>query len=281
MKKYRIHSVVGGIYTLFSIEENLEIKLPAAGKLRFLKQTPIVGDFVNVSDNLITEILPRKNEFIRPKVANIDQMFIFMSIKEPEFQPYLVDKYLAIIEQKAIKPFICLTKVDLDSQKTQEIYQLYSKMGYQVFLLNNTKPEYQKEITPYFKNMYSVFMGQSGVGKTTTLNYLADHKFETQAISKALGRGKHTTRVVKAISFNAGYLIDTPGFSSLELNMNKIELAQSFESFKNLAKTCKFRSCLHLEEPEKFCAVKQQIGTSLIPDFRYQNYVKLQSELDK
>ncbi|WP_426460990.1 ribosome small subunit-dependent GTPase A [Mycoplasma hafezii] len=279
-KIFRIHSIIAGIYHLYDDKTHETLKIPAAGKLRYQGVTPVVGDLVEVKDNLITKVLERKNEFIRPKVANIDQMFIFMSIKEPEFQSFLVDKYLAIVESKNIIPFLCLTKVDLDNVLAKQWLDYYQGMNYQVFLIDNDNPNYYDAMHPFFKDEYSVFMGQSGVGKTTTLNYLGNHDFETQQISKALGRGKHTTRVVQAIPFNEGFLIDTPGFSSLELNMTKIELAQSFKSFKELAKTCKFRSCLHINEPENFCAVKQKVGTLEVPTLRYENYLKLQKELD-
>ncbi|RIV16463.1 ribosome small subunit-dependent GTPase A [Mycoplasmopsis gallopavonis] len=277
---YKVYSIVAGIYTV--VHNDLVLKIPAAGKLRYLELQPIVGDNVLVKDGQLVEILERKNEFIRPKVANVDQMLVFMSIKEPEFQPFLVDKYLAIIESKKIKPVLCFTKVDLDQEQASYWANYYKQMGYEVILINNSKIEETtlNALKSKIKDKYSVFMGQSGVGKTTTLNSLGNYSFETQQISKALGRGKHTTRVVSIIEFNDGFLIDTPGFSSLELELSKIELAQSFESFQKLAQTCKFRSCLHNQEPKDFCAIKQNIGTNLVPELRYKNYLKLLSELE-
>ncbi|VEU70277.1 ribosome small subunit-dependent GTPase A [Mycoplasmopsis glycophila] len=277
--QYKVFSIVAGMYKLVNNQE--EITIPAAGKLRYLEIHPIVGDEVIVSEGKIVEVLERRNSFIRPKVANVDQMFVFMSIKEPEFQPYLVDKYLAIIEQKQIKPILCFTKIDLDLENSKKWSEYYQNMGYEVFLIDNTNFDSNviDKIKKSLVQKYSVFMGQSGVGKTTTLNSLGNYNYETQAISKALGRGKHTTRVVTIIPFNSGYLIDTPGFSSLDLDLSKIELAQSYRTFATYSKMCKFRSCLHSNEPIEWCYVKQNVGKSSIPLIRYENYLKLLSEI--
>ncbi|WP_406614410.1 ribosome small subunit-dependent GTPase A [Mycoplasma corogypsi] len=278
MKIYTIYKIVAGSYTCVS-EDGTEINIPAAGRLRYENITPLVGDKVKIDGTKIVQILERKNEFIRPKVANVDQMLVFMSIKDPEFQPFLVDKYLAIIEAKNIEPIFCFTKIDLDQAEAIKWKIYYQKMGYKVFLIDNSVPDNLNELKALFKNKYSVFMGQSGVGKTTTLNNLGKYSFETQNISKALGRGKHTTRVVMIVPFNDGYLIDTPGFSSLILDLDELELAQSYFSFKKLAPSCKYRSCLHQNESINDCAIKQHIGTDLIPELRYQNYLKLLLEV--
>ncbi|MFV8401447.1 ribosome small subunit-dependent GTPase A [Mycoplasma sp. 005V] len=276
--QYKVTKIVSGIYTVSNGEETLEI--PAAGKLRYLEQSPVVGDNVIVSNGIITEILPQKNSFIRPKVANVDQIIVFMSIEQPKFQPFLVDKYFAIIESKNITPVLFITKTDLNLKYANEIAQLYRGMQYRVELINNSDPDsYLDSLQNLFDKKYSVFMGQSGVGKTTTLNALGQHNFLTQEISKALGRGKHTTRVVSIINFNNGYLIDTPGFSSLSLDMDKEELAKSFKVFKELSNLCKFRNCLHLNESVQDCAIKQQVGSELIPQIRYNNYIKLLDEI--
>ncbi|MHA3828784.1 ribosome small subunit-dependent GTPase A [Mycoplasma sp. Z1473D] len=276
--EYKVTKIVSGIYTVQNEHDTLEI--PAAGRLRYLEQSPVVGDNVIVSNGTITEILPQKNSFIRPKVANIDQMIVFMSIEQPKFQPFLVDKYFAIIENKNIVPVLFITKTDLNPSYAEEIAELYRGMQYRVELIDNKNPDnYINNLNGLFSKKYSVFMGQSGVGKTTTLNALGEHNFLTQEISKALGRGKHTTRVVSIINFNDGYLIDTPGFSSLSLDMDKEELAKSFKVFKELSKMCKFRNCLHLNESIDNCAIKQQVGTKLIPQIRYNNYIKLLDEI--
>ncbi|WP_036463529.1 ribosome small subunit-dependent GTPase A [Mycoplasmopsis sturni] len=274
----KIFNINSGIYTIVD-ENNIEHKIPGAGKLRYQNITPLVGDNVIFQNGQLIEVLERKNEFIRPKVANVDQMILLMSFKEPEFSSFLLDKYLAIVEAKKIHPILFFTKTDL----TTNFYwaEVYQKMGYQVYLIDNQNPKYLNKIKNLFKNKYSVFMGQTGVGKTTTINKISNNNYQTQAISKALGRGKHTTRTINIISFNDGFLIDTPGFSSLDLDINKYQLSRSFQTFDQLAQMCKFRTCLHLNEPENVCAVKQKINTEQVPQFRYENYVKLQTQLEK
>ncbi|VEU76170.1 ribosome small subunit-dependent GTPase A [Mycoplasmopsis columboralis] len=274
--KGKIFSIIGGVYTV-ELQNGEQIKISAAGKLRYLNVTPLVGDDVEIINNQVSEILPRKNSFIRPKVANVDQMILLMSFKEPEFSSFLLDKYLSIVENKKIKPILFFTKYDLTNEN--HWYEQYQKMNYEVYLINNTSSEYVNSIKNIFQDKYSVFMGQTGVGKTTTINKLSNNNYQTQSISKALGRGKHTTRAIHITPFNNGYLIDTPGFSSLDLDMDKYELARSFASFDTLAQQCKFRSCLHLNEDQSVCAIKQAINTDVVPNFRYENYVKLQAQL--
>ncbi|SJZ45627.1 ribosome small subunit-dependent GTPase A [Mycoplasmopsis verecunda] len=278
--QYKVLKSVSGIYTVRN-ENNETLEIPASGKLRYLEQSPIVGDNVIVENGVIVNILPRENFFIRPKVANIDQMIVFMSIEKPKFQSFLVDKYFAIIESKNIEPVLFITKSDLNPEEANQIASLYRGMKYHVELIDNVSGYNHNHLIDIFTGKYSVFMGQSGVGKTTTINALGNHSFSTQEISKALGRGKHTTRVVSIIDFNGGYLIDTPGFSSLTLDLSKEQLSKSFKIFRELSKSCKFRNCLHYNENIDNCAIKQNIGTKLIPQIRYNNYIKLLDELSK
>ncbi|TNK83308.1 ribosome small subunit-dependent GTPase A [Mycoplasmopsis pullorum] len=275
--EYKVYSINSGIYTLHNERET--IKVPAAGRLRFKENSPLVGDYVKLHEGLLTQICERKNSFIRPKVANVDQVFIVMSLVEPDFQSFLMDKFLAIIENKEITPIILFTKSDL----TNDFYWFdeYTKLGYSTFLVDNKKPIFIEKIKKLFKDRTSVFMGQTGVGKTSTINNLGGYQFQTQQISKALGRGKHTTRIVQIVKFNDGELIDTPGFSSLDLDLDKIDLAQSFKFFKLNIGKCKFRSCLHINERIQDCFIKQSVENGDFPLWRYQNYQKLQTEVKK
>lgn len=273
----KVYSIISGIYHI-KIDNGQIIKIPGAGKLRFQNIMPLVGDYVEVFNDQLEKVLERKNSFVRPKVANVDQVIVVMSLKEPEFQSFLLDKYLAIIEAKNIHPVLFFTKSDLCEDFF--FFDEYKKMHYQVFLIDNIDLNYKNKVKEIFRNKTNVFLGQTGVGKTTTINYLSDNDYQTQEISKALGRGKHTTRVLRIVEFNGGELIDTPGFSSLNLDLDPLELAHSYKNFNELSKFCKFRSCLHLNENLKDCAVKQQIDIS-IPEWRYINYVKLQKETKK
>ncbi|AIA29347.1 GTPase EngC [Mycoplasmopsis californica HAZ160_1] len=268
----KIYSLTGGLYHIKDTDGSMH-QLKAAGVFRHKNIEPIVGDIVDFEPNgFITKVCERKNSFIRPKVANIDAIIVVMSVVEPDFQPFLVDKYLAFIEANNIEPVLFITKVDL---ALSEWKQRYISMGYKVFNIDYTDPELAQKLKPIFAQKVISLMGQSGVGKTTFINAVAGTNFETQEISKFANRGKHTTRVVQIIETLEGELIDTPGFSSFDTNLTKIQLAQSFSQFKELAKMCKFKSCLHFNEPQEFCNVKLNVASGIIPEFRYNNYIKM------
>lgn len=271
----KIYSLTGGRYHIKDVEGNMHF-LPAAGVFRHKNIDPIVGDNVEFEPNkCINKVLERKNSFIRPKVANIDSIIVVMSVVEPDFQPYLVDKYLAFIEANNIEPILFITKVDLALSEWKD---KYISMGYKVFNIDYQNANLKSMLSPIFKNKVISLMGQSGVGKTTFINAVAGTHFETQAISKFANRGRHTTRVVQIIQTLGGELIDTPGFSSFDIKLSKIRLAQSFNQFKELSKMCKFKSCLHINEPEEWCNIKLSLKSGVIPEFRYKNYLKMMKE---
>ncbi|UVD81762.1 ribosome small subunit-dependent GTPase A [Mycoplasma iguanae] len=272
----KVVRVIAGFYDVKSNEDQQHYRIRGSGNLRYTNNAPVVGDYVEFSPNgLLTKILERKNFFIRPKIANIDQAIIVMSLKEPKFSSLLLDKFLMIVESKNIEPIIFFTKTDLDEFFDISIYQ---KMGYKCYAINNNKFD-KKPFLDLFKNKTSVFMGQTGVGKTSTINNLSDSNFAIQQISKALGRGKHTTRVVQIIDWNEGELIDTPGFSSIQIDLEPLEMARSFINFKEAAKECKFKSCIHFNEPEHDCKIKTLVRINEIPQWRYQNYLDLLKEV--
>ena len=274
--KGKIYSINSGKYYIRD-KQNIEHILPAEGVFRHKEITPLVGDNVEfIEGQYINKIEERKNEFIRPKVANIDHIIVVMSSKNPDFQSYLVDKYLAFIESKNIEPIIFITKYDLEKSQWAEEYK---KLGYKVCEIDYTTDKWVKNIQEIFKNKTCVFMGQSGVGKTTIINKITNNNFATQEIAKNAQRGKHTTRIVQIIPVFEGEIIDTPGFSSLDLKMTKAELATSFKQFRELAKQCKFKTCYHENEPENYCNIKMHVKDKTIPSFRYNNYLKLLKEV--
>ena len=184
--------------------------------------TPVVGDYVLFSKEkkLIEKIEPRKNVFKRPKVSNIDQAFLITSLKEPDFSLNLLDKFIVLMEINHVKPIICVTKKDLvndlEFQEYDTILNYYKEIGYEVIF--NTEIDRLKDM---LSNKTSVFTGQTGAGKSTLLNKLnPDWNLETGEISQALGRGRHTTRVVELFEFMNGKVMDTPGFSALDFNNN-------------------------------------------------------------
>ena len=226
------------------------------------------ANFVNVGE--------RTNSLLRPKVANVDQAVIVQSLAEPRYSSFLLNKFLAIIESANIKPIIILTKTDLvDFSPLEE----YLKDGYEAYEISNKNPESLSSLKGIFKDKLTVFTGQTGSGKSSTINNLADVDQETQEISKALGRGKHTTRVVEIIPWLEGRLIDTPGFSSLDIShLTRLQLSKSYHDFEKRSADCKFdKNCIH--DKEKSCAIKDDVASGKISEVRYNDYIKLLGEV--
>ncbi|AHF58124.1 ribosome small subunit-dependent GTPase A [Spiroplasma eriocheiris] len=263
----------------------------AKGIFRHQKLVPIVGDKVKIEiqpneKGVITEIIDRKNELYRPKIANIDQVIIICSIKEPDFNSYLLDKYLALIEYKDLTPIIVFTKKDLVSL-TDPIYESYlnwyAKLGYQTCFISNkvVDPVAWAGFEKLLTNKISVFTGQTGSGKSSTLNSLFNEDvIKTQLISKALGRGKHTTTTTELYDVLGGMIADSPGFSSFDIKgFTKKDLAISYQNFAKYSSECKFRGCLHNQEPG--CKIKELVENYYIPMFFYQDYLKILGELER
>lgn len=240
------------------------------GKFRNQHITPLVGDNVVFDEinNYILEINNRKNELVRPPVSNVDNAYIITNVK-PSFDNNLLDKLLCIIEYNNINPIIVFTKLDLlneiELKEINEYIAYYKQIGYQVFI--NTEINKIKET---FKDKISVFTGQSGAGKSTLLNNInKELNIKTDEISKALGRGKHTTRHVELIEMCGGFVADTPGFSSLDFNgMENIDIRDNFIEFNEYKDLCEYRDCMHLDEVN--CGIK---NNDKILNSRYENYL--------
>ena len=253
--------------------ENNEYNCKCRGKIRNNKVVPLVGDYCIFDKDklIIEEILPRKNEFQRPPVSNIDQAIIVVSIKKPDFSVNLLDKFIISMELHGIKSIICLTKEDISSKEeldaVYEKLKYFEKIGYQV--ISNQKLENILEVLP---NKTTVLTGQTGAGKSTLLNKLnPSFNLETGEISEALGRGKHTTRVVSLFELNNGKVLDTPGFSALDFyEFSKEEIKNSFIEFNYY--DCPFRDCSHTKEEE--CIIKEKVRDKEILEERYNDYIK-------
>ena len=248
----------------------------AKGLFRKKNITPTVGDKVifDKDKKIITDILERKNILVRPPIANIDQAIIVMSTINPSFSTYLVDKLLNIIEFNNIKPIICLSKLDLrNNDEIDRHIKYYRNIGYTVIL--NTETENIKKL---LRNKITVLTGQSGVGKSTLLNRLDSNLLlKTSDISYALGRGKHTTRHTEIYELFDGYIADTPGFSSLLLNMKKEDIRDNMIEFNKYKDKCKYRDCMHINEDE--CEIKRLVEKGTIISSRYENYIKFIQEI--
>ena len=267
-----IIKLISGEYSC--LLENGEIRVcKPIGIFRLNKEEPKVGDRVIVEDTSITKLLNRKNDLIRPNVANVDKAFIITSLVEPDLNLNLLDRLIACIEYNNIDIVLVFTKADLveDINEYDNIFTYYKDLGYHVFILPNEKDDLRKE----FKDSISVLVGQSGVGKSTMLNLFSNLNLKTDEISKALGRGKHTTRHVELLNVCEGYVADTPGFGSLDIEMDEVSLSHNFKEF--FASKCKYNGCLHLEEPG--CMVKEKVQSGEILKSRYDNYLQLIKEL--
>ncbi len=270
----RIIKQISNDYTVLS--DQLYV-CKSRGKFRNLKITPLVGDLVTFDEknHYILDVKERKNYLIRPSIANVDYAFIITSLKDPDFDSYLLDKLLVTIEFHNIVPILIFTKWDLlkDPEEMEKILSFYKKMGYQCF--KNTQIE---EIRFLFSNKITVFTGQSGAGKSTLLNHLDPAlQLKTDDISYALGRGKHTTRHTELLPIGGGYVADTPGFSSIHLEeMTILDIRDQFKDFVIYQGECKYHDCMH--DKEDGCKIKEMVKQGYILKSRYENYLTFLKE---
>lgn len=288
MPEGRIMKALSGFYYVKSGDKIYQCR--GRGVFRKRNITPLVGDLVTFQiegedEGYILEIKERKNALIRPPIANIDQAFVTFSATNPDLNVTLLDRFLVMIEAKQITPIIVVTKVDLltdaEIASLQEILTYYRKIGYHVVTTSKDDRISLRELIDLIKDKISVFAGQSGVGKSTLLNRLRpDLNLETREISRHLGRGRHTTRHVELLEVGDGLVADTPGFSSLEFtDIEPEDLTLFFPEMLARYRDCKFRGCLHINEPD--CAVKDAVSNGDIPSYRYENYCTFLSEIQE
>lgn len=272
---------ISGEYTI--LKDNIKYVCKPRGVFRYKGMTPKVGDYVSFTDNTITEITPRRNDLERPFVSNIDKAFLVFSVKEPDLNMNLLDRMLAVMEFNDIKPIIVFTKLDLLNGDTkakceyEKVKAYYEKIGYTTY--SSSIESLPKELIEETKGAICCLAGQSGVGKSTLLNlYDSSLNLKTDTISYALGRGKHTTRHIELLEINGGFIIDTPGFGSLDFSgMDVASLSHSFLEFFEASKNCKYNMCLHLNEPN--CKVKEEVENGTILKSRYENYLLFIDEI--
>lgn len=288
MKTGRILKAISEFYYVES--GGIVYQCKGRGVFRKQNRSPLVGDFVSFridenSEGYIDDIDKRTNELQRPPIANIDQALIVMSAREPTFSSLLLDRFLVFLEAKFITPIIYITKIDLLTQVELEDIRrwksMYEEIGYQVVLLATLEltEDTTKMIQSHFKDKVSVITGQSGVGKSSLLNAMdLTLTIKTDKISKSLGRGKHTTRHVELLPIASGLVADTPGFSVVQFDaLETTELSDAFPEMRKRSNECKFRGCLHINEPH--CVIKQAVKAEEISQTRYDHYVSFMKEI--
>lgn len=278
---------IAGFYYVHNAESGL-FECKAKGVFRNKKIKPLVGDMVqfeiiddiNKKGNII-EIMERKNELIRPLVANIDQAFLVFAVAKPTPNLNLLDRFLVMMAKSNVDTVICFNKQDVvNEEEILRLKQIYEKCGYQVLFLSALLQENVDEVKVRMKNKTTVFAGPSGVGKSTLINAIKpEANMETGAISEKIERGKHTTRHSEIFHVEGHtYMMDTPGFTSLTVDdIEKEELSEYFIEFQEYMRSCRFTGCAHISEPG--CAVKEALEKGEINESRYENYKQIYEEL--
>ncbi|MBU5314180.1 ribosome small subunit-dependent GTPase A [Tissierella carlieri] len=276
---------IGGFYYVKT--ESGIVECRARGIFREENLTPLVGDKVKIrisdEDNTgyIEEIYPRTSQLLRPPVANITQAIIVMSIKKPDVNTWLLDRFLIMAEHEKLEIMICINKSDLMPEKALELKTIYENIGYRVINTSVLTGIGIDELKIALDNNISVFAGPSGAGKSSLLNAVnRNFKLETGDVSTKTKRGKHTTRHVELLELHDNaFVLDSPGFSSLNIDFieEEIQLKNYFKEIYKYGENCRFISCLHGNEPD--CEVKKQVEEGNIAKERYENYLLFLEEI--
>lgn len=278
---------IGGFYYVHA-EDDAIYECKAKGIFRRENIKPLVGDSVELEvldeaekTGNIGKICPRKSKLIRPAVANIDQALVVFAIVKPEPNFNLLDRFLIMMEQQKLPCVICFNKSDIASDKERHrLQRAYETCGYRVLFISVREKEGVEEVRALLQGKTTTVAGPSGVGKSSLINYLYPQAaMETGEISKKIDRGKHTTRHSELFVLDKeSYIMDTPGFSSLQLfDMEKENLKDFYPEFRIYEDECRFRGCAHINEPG--CRVKEAVSSGKISDVRYCNYKVLYEEL--
>ncbi|MCL2819889.1 MAG: ribosome small subunit-dependent GTPase A [Oscillospiraceae bacterium] len=278
MREGTIYKAMSGFYYVKSPEGTAECR--ARGRFRLDKQSPLVGDHVKYTSTepgkgILNVILPRKNSFIRPPLANIDKMVIITSEAIPVTDTFLIDKMTVIAESSSCEPIICINKTDLDT--AERLFDIYSKTGYTTVRTSAATGEGIGRLSKAISGSTCAFTGNSGVGKSSILNAIEPNfKISVGDISKKLGRGRHTTRHVELYFLRCGALVaDTPGFSAFDTGhiADKEKLQFLFPEFNDYISSCRFDDCAHIKEPD--CAILAALAEGAIQKTRHDSYVRL------
>lgn len=273
---------IGGFYYVETADGVFECK--AKGKFRKERITPLAGDKVIIeitynAENTICSVEERKNFLRRPPVANIDKLLIVVSMRDPEPNTLVIDKMTALAQKNNIEPLIVFSKTDL--APAEKMIDIYKTTGYHIYTISPEDQSDIEKIRAELSGNLTAFTGNSGAGKSTLINALCPSlSLDTGEISAKLGRGRHTTRQAEIFHISDGLIIDTAGFSSLDLVSNdpilKTELAYCFPEFEEYLGRCKFTSCAHIGE--KGCKVCEMVEKGVISKSRHDNYILLYNE---
>ena len=253
----------------------------ARGILRKEGNSPLTGDLVEITvekgKGMVEKILPRKNHFIRPAVANVDALVVFAANVNPVTEPFLIDRVAAIAGDQNVPVYLCVNKCDLDP--AHDLVRIYEHAGFPVICTSAETGEGVEALRALLEGKLTAFTGNSGVGKSSILNRLAPElKLETGEVSEKLGRGRHTTRHVELYRLGENtYVADTPGFSSFDTDQMELILKENlqyaFPDFGSFIGKCRFDDCSHRKEPD--CAVRAAVEAGAIEKSRYESYLKL------
>ncbi len=301
MKQGKIIKGIAGFYYVHTVESGV-YECKAKGIFRNENIKPLVGDDVTIDvlseeekTGNVTEILPRKNELARPAVSNVDQALVIFALAAPKPNVNLLDRFLVLMEQQEIPAVICMNKTDLvPADEIEKFREIYRASGYPIFFFSAKTGEGTDRVREQLSGRTSVVAGPSGGGKSTLINLFAPHaQMETGELSKKIQRGKNTTRHAELIALDdESFIVDTPGFSSLEVDsfipqgkqnppgisaVNTDTLREFFPEFVELEDQCRFRGCSHLSEPG--CAVRTAVEDGQISRSRYTSYQQIYQEL--
>ena len=275
----RIVRSLSGFYDVQTSEGLVTCR--ARGILRKEGSSPLTGDLVEISvekgGGMVEKILPRKNHFIRPAVANVDALVVFAANVNPVTEPFLIDRVAAIAGDQNVPVYLCVNKCDLDP--AIDLVRIYEHAGFPVICTSAETGEGVEALRALLEGKLTAFTGNSGVGKSSILNRLAPElKLETGEVSEKLGRGRHTTRHVELYRLGENtYVADTPGFSSFDTDQMELILKENlqyaFPDFGNFIGKCRFDDCSHRKEPD--CAVRSAVDAGEIETSRYESYLRL------
>ena len=281
-------TIIKNISSFYYVDvENKTYVCKVRGKLKNKKLIPFVGDKVDIeitddykNEGVIEKIRDRKNFLIRPNISNIDAVVLFFSVKEPDADFYLTDRFIIQAEYCNLDIILCFSKIDLSEEIAEKMTSVYRGVGYPVYEMSIYDEEKIHDLKEVLKNKTTVISGPSGAGKSSFIKKLRpDLDIKTDEISQKIGRGKNTTRHTELVKIDKNtWIADTPGFYSLNTDIKAEELKNYFIEFNEYTPDCKFiKDCVHINEPD--CEVKKAVENGFISRERYLNYLSLYNEL--